>query len=213
MPVMSDKVAYTGLNIKPPVTLQMVLPKETILAAKSRLGSTVGTQTVDNVRWGLEVHVCPEDQPDCTTTQHALTVVVSSDRGNNRWLLTVYFEAFYVSPTASFQFELFRFGSESDVVVSINFTDTVIGITANGKSVINTDTFKRFSQIRTLKANSYFYDPSGAEITGYGSDVLVYNVTIVRGIDVGAIINTVIPLAAIVGVISILPRVLGRLRG
>jgi len=214
MPLMYDKVAYTNLDIRPPVTFQMVVSKEKILSAKGKFGQSADGRTVDNVRWGLEIHVCPPDQIDCATTQHALSIVVSSDRGNNRWLITVYFESYYVSPApAEFQLELFRFGSETDVNVNINISGTQVSVTANGRPVVATDTFKEVGQIRTLKANNYFYDPSGNEISGFGASDLVYNVTISKGFDVVAIINAVIPLAIVASIVSVIPRLLARLRG
>lgn len=213
MPIMNDKVAYTGLDIRPPATLQMIVSREKILSAKGKFGQTVGTQTVDNVRWGLEVHVCPPDQIDCATTQFALSIVVSSDRGNSRWLITVNFESYYVSPApASFQQELFKFGSETDVVVNIAISDGQVSVVANGRPVIVTDTFKKVGQIRTLKANNYFFDPSGAEIAGFGASDLVYNVTILKGFDIGAILNVVIPLVVTSSILSIIPKLLARLR-
>ena len=214
MPIMYNKVAYTNLDVRPPVTLNMVVSKEKILSAKGKFGQSVDGRTVDNVRWGLEIHVCPPDQIDCATTQHALSVVVSSDRGNNRWLITVYFESYYVSPApAEFQQELFRFGSESDVNVNINISGTQVSVTANGKPVVVTDTFKEVGQIRTLKANNYFYDTGGDEISGYGASDLVYNVTIAKGFDVVSIINAVIPLVIVASIVSVIPKLLARLRG
>jgi hypothetical protein len=214
MPIMNDKVSYTNLDIRPPVTLQMTISKEKILSAKSKFGQTVDGKTVDNVRWSLEIHVCPPDQIDCATTQFALSIVVSSDRGNNRWLITVNFESYYVSPApASFQQELFRFGSETDVNVNITIQGTQVSVVANGRPVVVTDTFKQVGQIRTLKANNYFYDPAGAEIAGFGASDLVYNVTIVKGFDVSAILNTVIPLVVVTSVVSIIPKLITRIRG
>jgi hypothetical protein len=205
MPVMSNKVTYGNLAIKPPITLRMQLPKTTILGAKSYLGTTKDTTTVDNVRWGLEVHVCKEGEPDCTTTYHALSVVISSDRGNNRWLVTAYVESYYVTPSAQFVYEAFKFGQETDVTIDVTFRDSIIVVTFNGKEVLNTDTLKKFEQIRTLKSNNYFYNPAGAEITGVADQYLVYNLQMVQAptFDVSGLLNAIIPLAIALAVIGI----------
>lgn len=209
MPVMSDKVTYGNLNIKPPITFRLQFTKDQLVGARGQFGATVGTQTVDNVRWGFEVHVCPEGQPDCTTTQHALTVVLQSDRGNNRWLLTTYFESFYVSPTAQFQYEVFKFGSETDLAIDIVFTDSIVRVVANNKTAIDTDTFKRFEQVRTLKANNYFFDAAGAEVVNFGTQYLSYIATSVKPIELGALVNQILPIAVTIGAVGL---VIGTLR-
>jgi hypothetical protein len=204
MPVFSDKSTYTNLNIKRPITLRVELLKSTILGAKSVLGSTKDTQTVDNVRWGLEVHVCKEGEPDCSNTQHALTVVFTSDRGNNRWLITVYVEPYYVSPPAQFVYEAFKFGSEQDVYIDLSFRDTQLSVVLNGKEILATDLLKGFEQIRTLKANNYFYDPTGVEIPNVADQYLVYNVRTISTMDITGLVNSILPLVialAVVGVV------------
>jgi hypothetical protein len=208
MPVMSNKATYTDLTIKPPVTLRMQLLKTTILGAKSYLGSTKDTSTVDNVRWGLEVHVCKEGEPDCTTTNHALTVVFSSDRGNNRWLVTVYVESYYVTPSAQFVFEAFRFGQEQDVTIDVTFRDTQLSVLFNGKEILASDLIKKFEQIRTLKANNYFYNTAGSEISGVADQYLVYNLQITQPTDISGIVNVVLPIAVTIAVIGIVMALL-----
>jgi hypothetical protein len=205
MPVMSNKVTYGNLAIKPPITLRMQLPKTTILGAKSVLGTTKDDKTVDNVRWGLEVHVCKEGEPDCTTTHHALSVVFSSDRGNNRWLVTVYVESYYVSPVAQFVYEAFKFGQETDVTIDVTFRDSIVVVTFNSKEILNTDTLKKFEQIRTLKSNNYFYDPTGAEIADVANQYLVYNLQLIQvtTFDVSGLLNAIIPIAVALAVIGI----------
>jgi hypothetical protein len=203
MPVFSNKVQYTGLNIKRPVTLRIELLKSTILGAKSVLGTTKDNKTVDNVRWGLELHVCREGEPDCTTTQHALTVVFSSDRGNNRWLITVYVEPYYVSPPAQFVYEAFKFGSEQDVYIDVTLRDTQLSVVFNGREILATDLLKGFEQIRTLKANNYFYDPTGAEITGVADQYLVFNVRTIQAVDLTSIVNAVLPLTISIAVMGV----------
>jgi len=205
MPVMSNKVIYGNLTIKPPITLRIQLPKTTILGAKSVLGTTKDSSTVDNVRWGLEVHVCKEGEPDCTTTHHALSVVFSSDRGNNRWLVTVYVESFYVTPSAQFIYEAFRFGQETDVTIDVTFRDSIIIVVFNGREILNTDTLKKFEQIRTLKSLNYFYDPAGAEIAGVADQYLVYNLQLIQvpTFDVSGLLNAIIPVAVALAVIGV----------
>ena len=203
MPVFSDKASYQNLNIKRPITLRMELLKNTILGAKSVLGSTKDTKTVDNVRWGLEIHVCKEGEPDCTTTHHAVSVVFSSDRGNNRWLIIIYIEPYYVQPPAQFMYEAFKFGSEQDVTIDVTFRDTQLIVVFNGREILATDLLKGFEQIRTLKANNYFYDPGGAEIPGVADQYLVYNVKMLQALDVTGVVNAVLPLAISVAVLSV----------
>jgi len=203
MPVFSDKASYQNLNIKRPITLRMELLKNTILGAKSVLGSTKDTKTVDNVRWGLEIHVCKEGEPDCSTTQHAITVVFNSDRGNNRWLITVYVEPYYVNPPAQFVYEAFKFGSEQDVYIDLTFRDTQLSVVFNGREILATDLLKGFEQIRTLKANNYFYDPTGVEITGVADQYLVYNVRTISTMDITGLVNSILPLVITLAVVGI----------
>jgi len=202
MPVMSDKVVYSNLTIKPPIKLTIEIPKSTILGAKGKLGTSVGTTTVDNVRWGTEVHVCKEGEPDCTTTHHALTLVVSSDRGNNRWILTVYVESYYVTPAAQFVYELFKFGKEADTRVEAEFRGTVLRVVANGAEVLLTDVLKSFEQIRTLKANNYFYDATGAEVPGVADQFLAYNLRTEAPFDISGLVSAILPLAITLGVLG-----------
>jgi hypothetical protein len=205
MPIMSGKVIYDNLAIKPPTTLRMQISKSTLTGAKSYLGTIKDNKTVDNVRWGLEVHVCKEGESDCNTAYKAVTVVFSSDRANSRWLLWIYVESFYVTPSAQFIYEAFRFGQETDVTIDVTFRDTTIVVALNGKEVLNTDTLKKFEQIRTLKANNYFYDPTGAEIAGVADQYLVYNLQIVQitTFDVTGLLNAIIPIAIAIAVIGI----------
>jgi hypothetical protein len=209
MPIMSNKVTYGNLAIKAPITLRMQLLKTTILGAKAYLGTTKDTYTVDNVRWGLEVHVCKEGEPDCTTTYHALSVVFSSDRGNNRWIIQVYIEQYYVTPAAEFIFEAFRFGQEQDVTIDITFRNSYLSVVFNGREILATDLLKKFEQIRTLKANNYFYDPTGVEVPNVANQYLVYNLQLVQPVDVSGVVNAVLPLAisiAVIGVVIALLR-------
>jgi hypothetical protein len=205
MPVMSGTVEYDELAIKPPVTLRMQLLKSSLVGAKSYVGATRDTRTIDNVRWGLEVHVCKEGEPDCTTTYHALSIVFSSDRSNNRWLVWVYVESYFVSPSAVFIQEAFRFGQETDVTIDVTFRDSTIVIAFNGKEILNTDTLKKFEQIRKLKAANYFYDLGGAVVPGVADHYLVYNLQVVQvaTFDVSALLNSIIPMAVALAVVGI----------
>jgi hypothetical protein len=205
MPIMSGTVAYDNLAIKPPITLRMQLLKTAIVGAKSYVGTTRDTRTIDNVRWGLEVYVCKEGEPDCTTTYHALSIVFSSDRSNNRWLVWVYVESYFVSPSAVFIHEAFRFGQETDVTIDVTFRDTTIVVALNGKEILNTDTLKKFEQIRTLRSANYFYDLGGAVVSGVADQYLVYNLQIVQAttFDVSGLLNAIIPIAVAIAVIGI----------
>jgi hypothetical protein len=205
MPVMSSNAVYDKLAIKPPVTLRMQLLKSTIAGAKGFVGTTRDTRTIDNVRWGLEVYVCKEGEPDCTTTYHALSVVFSSDRSNNRWLLWVYVESYFVSPSAVFIYEAFRFGQETDVTIDITLRDSTIVVAFNGKEILNTDTLKKFEQIRTLRSANYFYDLNGNVVAGVADQYLVYNVQVlqVASFDVSGLLNTILPIAIAIAVIGI----------
>jgi hypothetical protein len=203
MPVFSGKARYTDLNIKRPVTLRMEIYKSTILGAKAQLGTTRDDKIVDNVRWGLQIFVCKEGEPDCVRSLHAISVVFSSDRGNNRWLLTVYVEPYYVEPPAQFAFEAFRYGYEQDVTIDVTFRDTQLSVWFNGREVLSTDLLKGFEQIRELTANNYFYDPAGSEIPGVADIYLVYNVKIIQPLDVGGVVNAVLPLAISTAVLGL----------
>ena len=205
MPVMSGNVVYDKLAIKPPVTLRMQLLKSAIAGAKSYVGTTRDTRTIDNVRWGLEVHVCKEGESDCTTAYHALSIVFSSDRSNNRWLVWVYVESYFVSPPATFIHEAFRFGQETDVTIDVTFRDSTIVVTFNGKEILNTDTLKKFEQIRMLRSANYFYDLQGAAVPGVADQYLVYNLQVIQAttFDVSGLLNAIIPMAVALAVVSI----------
>jgi hypothetical protein len=205
MPVMSGNVVYDKLAIKPPVTLRMQLLKSTLVGAKGHVGATRDTRTIDNVRWGLEVHVCKEGEPDCTTTYHALSVVFSSDRSNNRWLVWIYIESYYVTPPALFIHEAFRFGQETDVTIDVTFRDSAIVVTLNGREILNTDTLKKFEQIRVLRSANYFYDLQGTAVPNVADQYLVYNLQVVQAttFDASALLNAIIPIAVALAVIGI----------
>jgi len=160
---------------------------------------------------GLEVHVCKEGEPDCTTTYHALSIVFSSDRSNNRWLVWVYVESYFVTPSAVFIQEAFRFGQETDVTIDVTFRDSTIVVALNGREILNTDTLKKFEQIRMLRSANYFYDLQGAVVAGVADQYLVYNIQIIQAttFDISSLLNAVIPLAvalAIVGIVISLFR-------
>jgi hypothetical protein len=116
-----------------------------------------------------------------------------------------------VTPSARFIYEAFRFGQETDVTIDIAFRDSIVVVTFNGREILNTDTLKKFEQIRTLKTLNYFYDPAGAEIAGVADQYLVYNLQIIQvtAFDVSGLLNAIIPVAvalAVVGVVIALFR-------
>ena len=203
MAIMSNKVSYTNLAIKPPVTLRMQLAKANILGAKSKLGTTKDTTTVDNVRWGLTVEVCKEGEPDCTTSYKAVTVVFRSIRAESKWVIDVYFEDYYVTPSAMFEYDAFKFGSETDVNIDIQFRDSTVTIVFNGNTLITTDTFKKFEQVRKLSSLNYFTDPAGAEVAGVADQYLVYNLQVISVQDFTAIVNAIIPIAITLAVVAV----------
>jgi hypothetical protein len=214
VPLFTNKVAYSDLNIRAPVTLRFQLPVDKIKSAKTYLGTTKDTTTVDNVKWELVIDVCKEGEPDCATPVTALRFRVRSDRANSKWVVDVVFDTYYVSPVAMFTADLFPFGRETDVVADITFSDSTVNVVVNGKSVVFTDTFKRFEQIRRLSAQNMFLSPVGSEVAGVADPVLVFNLNIVTGINVMGIIGSVIPLVVALSVVGVvlktIPAVLKR---
>jgi hypothetical protein len=203
MPILTPGIKYTELRIKPPVTLRAIIPKDNLVGAKGKLGSTVDTITVDNVRYGISVYVCKEGEPDCATAIKALTVEFRSDRANNRWLLVVTFESFYVAIPTSLQFEVYRFGSEVDTYIDVTFRDAYVSVVVNGKEYLATDTFKRFEQIREIESVSAYLDPAGAPIDPAKiSDYLAFNLQLMQVADISGIVNVIIPIAITIAVIG-----------
>ena len=207
---MSNKVTYTGLAIKPPITLQMWVPKDKITGAKAKLGTTVGGKTVDAVKWSLTLSVCKEGEPGCTTPTDALVLTLISDRTNSLWKVQVMFKDYYVTPPAVFIKDVFKFGLEQDVYINASFNGSLVTITVNGSTVIATDTLKKFEEISTLKAESMFMDSTGAEIPGVGDEYLVFNLTTVAMFDASQILGIVLPLAVLGAVVGLLVKALPR---
>jgi len=196
MPVFAKNSSYTGLSIKAPVTVRMLIPAQKIKDAKSKLGTTVGPQTVDKVVWELQYFLCPSDAPDCASPTIALKTRFYSNRQNNKWMAEIEFDDFYVTPSAKFTFDAYQFAQEQDTFLDVTFTDSQVTFAVNGRTLLQTDTLKKFAQIRQLTANSNFYDTAGNPLT-VDDTLLQFNVSVMQLIDVGAILNVIIPLAVV----------------
>jgi len=204
MPIMTPTIKYVDLKLKAPIVLKAIIPKDNLVGAKSKLGTTVDTTTVDNVRFGCSVYMCKEGEPDCATPTKALTVVFRSERTNNRWVLDVTLESFYVSPSATLTFEIFKFGSETDTVIDVTFRDSFVSVSVNGKSYLDTDTFKKFEQIRQIECVSAYLAPDGSTIDPSKlSAYLAFNLQVTQIADATALFNAIIPLAITLAVIGV----------
>lgn len=198
MPVFSKSTAYAGLSIKPPITLRIHITKDQLVKARSYLGTTVGTATVDKVKFGLDITVCSVGQPDCASDIPALAVAVFSDRANNRWTINIYFKSYYVTPDTEIVQELMKFGQEQDIDIDVTFRDTKITVSSPtlGKRFIDTDMLKGFEQIRRLISTSSFYDTAGNSIVVDDSILyLVVDTIPVSELNVSQILGVVLPIA------------------
>jgi hypothetical protein len=209
MPIMTDKITFKELAIKPPVTLRLQFPRSALVEAKGKLGSTVDTTTVDNVRWGAVISVCKEGEPDCATPIKALSVYLMSDRANSRWIVDVYFEEYYVTPRARITYELFKFGAEVDTTIDITFRDSVVSVIANNRELVTTDTMKKFEQIREIGADNAYVDPTGADIAVI--DPPPYNLTIIQVADVTGVVSAILPIVITVAVLGVVIGLLVRI--
>jgi hypothetical protein len=203
MPIMVNKIEYRELALKTPLTLRMKISKDTIDGAKAYLGQTVGGKTVEGVKWGLIVDVCKTGEPDCETASTALAVYLWANRSAQRWELHVYFGEYYVTPLAKFITEAYKFGQEQDTTIDINLSDSNVSVYLNGKEYLATDTLKTFEQIRVLRSENIYHDSSLVEIPEL-QEFLSYNLQIIEQMDVTGLVNTILPIAIAVVVLSVI---------
>jgi len=201
MPLMTNKVAFKELKIKPPTTIRLQFTKASLVEAKTKLGTTIAGKTIDNVRWGAVISVCKEGEPDCATPIKALSVYVKSERANARWVVEVFFEEYYVSPRARVVYELFKFGAEVDTTIDVTFRDSVVSVIANNRELITTDTMKKFEQIREISADNSYIDPAGVDIAEI--DPPPYNLVIVQVADVTGVVSAILPIVITVAVLGV----------
>jgi hypothetical protein len=216
VPLMTNKIAYTDLDIRVPVTLRMQIPKSNLVNAKNKLGTTVtigtATYTINIARWQLATYMCPEDQPDCISPTVGVVIIVEARRTTSEYVLIVSFRDFYVTGEAIFQVPLFKFGQEVDVVVDVTFRDSYVTVVANGREVISTDTLKRFSQIRRLEAYNVYVADTEVEVAGDAH--LTYNLQVVSVADFTAMVVPLATVAVTIGIIAIVIRlIMGGLKG
>jgi len=205
---MIDKIAYTDLTLKPPVTLRITIPRDNLVNAKSKLGTTVGGATINVARWQLGTYMCPEGESDCTTPKAGVVILIEARRAENQFVLIVSFRDFYVlQGEAIFQTPLFKFGQETDITVDTTFRDSIVTVTLNGKEVLSTDTLKRFEQIRKVEAyNVYIADTTEVQ----GDSYLTYNLQIVKAMDISGMLTPLISIAVAIGVVLAVTALLGK---
>jgi len=213
---MIREMSVTGLSIKPPVTLRMSIPKSILENAKSKLGTTIDTTTVVGARWGLVVKVCPEDNPECETPVRAYEATFNVDQPLGKWFVELILHEFFVTPSAKLQYFVGSLDMKlEDTNIDLVLGETTVSLVYKGQTLVSTDMLKKFSVIRELASNNFLFTTGGAPISD-GRDVAIFNLEIVKGIDISGTVSPLLTIGlamAVFGaVISILKFVVPKLR-
>jgi len=217
MPVFAPGTSYTNLNITPPVGLRMVIPKSNLQGAMSEIGQTVTvtsgstttTATVAQALWGLQIYVTP---PNAPTGTPSLGIEVDLIYNGQQFLLQVIIGSYYVTSPITLQYNYpLNPTSLTDAIIDIYFQGNDVYIYGNGQLLFNTNMLKGIGAIQQLTSDSTYISNTGATISGL-TNYLSYNVQQLYVLNVSQILDIVIPLAVVSMILSLLPKVLTKLK-
>ena len=217
MPVFAPGTSYTSLNITPPVGLRIIIPKSNIQGALSEIGQTVSvtsgstttTETVAQVLWGLQIAVTSPTSP---TASPAQALEVDLIYNGQQFLLQIIIGTYYVSSPITLQYNYPINPTQlTDAVIDIYFQGNDITIYGNGQQLFSTDMLKTIGAIQTLTSDSAYLTSSGSPISGL-TNYLTYNVQQLYQINVGQLIDIILPLSAAAIVIGLVPKLLNKVR-
>lgn len=217
MPIMIREMDITGLLLKPPITLRMSIPKSVLENAKAKLGTRIDTATVVGARWGLVVKVCPEDNPECETPARAFEATFNVDQPMGKWFVELILHEYYVTPSAKLQYFVGGLDMKlEDTNIDLVLSDSLVSLVYKGQTLVSTDMLKKYGSIRALSSMNYLFTTGGVPISN-GRDVAIYNLEIVRQLDVTGIATPVLTIAislAVVGlVVAMMKYVIPKVRG
>ena len=206
MPIFGENNTISNIKLQQPIILTIQIPYDNIESAMSQIGNTVNYQTIAGARWGLYVYVCPQNLQFCQTPIYAFSVVfrvqqsgfyLEFDPGN-----------YYMSnpPILSFQYPVQNL--TSDAIISVTIDGSNITVTGNGKQILTVDMLKSFSTITQLSSGCWFFDSNGDQIQNYNSDYLSFLVDVSTPFNIGSLLSSIIPIIAIVPLLSLLPQIL-----
>jgi len=206
MPIFGANNTISNIKLQQPITLTIQIPYNNIENAMAQIGNTVDYQTIAGARWGLYVYVCPQNLQFCQTPVYAFSVVfrvqqsgfyLEFDPGN-----------YYISnpPILSFQYPVQNL--TSDAIISVTIDGSNITVTGNGQQILTVDMLKSFSTITQLSSGCWFYDNNNDQIQNYDSDYLSFLVNISTPFNLSSLLSSIIPIIAIVPLLSLLPQIL-----
>ena len=202
MPVFAPGTSYQNLQLKAPVGLRIVIPKSNLQNAISM----VGQNNISAVQWGLQINVCPETNPGCTTPTEAGEVDLIYN--GSQFLLQVIIGQYYVSTPITLQYEYPEDLSDiEDAIIDIYFQGKNLTIYGNSKQLFNSDMLKEIGSIQQLTSTSAYLNAYEQPISG-NNDYLTYNVMLLPVVNVANILELILPLAIIIPIIAMIPKLL-----
>jgi len=202
MPVFAPGTTYQNLQLKAPVGLRIVIPKSNLQNAISM----VGQNNIATVQWGLQINVCPETNPSCTTPTEAGEVDLIYN--GSQFLLQVIIGQYYVATPITLQYEYPEDLSDiEDAIIDIYFQGKNLTIYGNSQQLFNSDMLKEIGSIQQLTSTSAYLNAYGQPISG-NNDYLTYNVMLLPVVNVANILEVILPLAVVIPIIAMIPKLL-----
>jgi len=212
MPAFNYQSSINNLNLTPPITFTITIPYDNLQNAESYIGQVVNNTVIQGARYGLYFYVCA-NKANCQNPQYALSIVFRAEQDG------YYIEfdpgPFYISnpPILSFQYPVQNLNS--DVVITVTFQGDTITVTGNGQQIISVNMLESFASIEQLASSSWYFTTGGQQVTLPASymNYLAFLVSTSTPFDLSSLLNSFIPLIAIVPLFSLLPQIISGLTG
>jgi len=197
---------YANLQIKPPVTLSMFVPRQSLL---NSIGAVDGTYIV-TAQWEFKPFTCPTDQPQCQNPTGAFSAYITYEASTQTYYWNLYVGPLYVQSGVNpvMSGPIFQKGAEQDITMNVIINGSRLTITVNGQTVFDSDMLVQFPLIVQLVGGTEYLTSSGTVVSGEAP--AAFSLDIIPGFDFTGVINTILPLAAVAGIIGFVPKLLSK---